>query len=115
GVFRWFTAGIPLALVTSLAVVCVLAWTRNFIGLRQSLEREMTVFFWKTLAASGLAALAVWGVRAVLPAPLTGFRNFIFLCETCGAGTFIFFATLFALGAVGFSQIPALWKRADSA
>ena len=115
GVFRWLTAGIPLALLTSLAAVCAVAWARNVGGIRQSLDRTVAAFFGKTLAAAALAALSVWGLRAALAAPQTGFGNFLFLLETCGAGTLVFFATLLALRAVELSQVPLLWKRADGA
>ncbi len=110
GIFRWFTAGIPLALLTSLAVVCTLAWVRSIAGLRQSLDRTMAGFLAKTLAASGLAALTVWGLRAALAAPQSGFGNFLFLLETCGAGTLVFFAALLAFRAVELSQVPSLWR-----
>jgi putative peptidoglycan lipid II flippase len=113
GVFRWLTAGIPLALATSLAVTCALAGIRNIGGIRQSLDRTAVAFFWKTMAATALAALCVWGLRSALAAPQTGLGNFIFLLETCSAGTLVFFATLLALGAIHLSQVALLWKRAD--
>jgi putative peptidoglycan lipid II flippase len=110
GVFRWFTDGIPLALVSSLAIGCALAWARNLGGLRDSLDRALGVFCLKTLAAAALAALTVWGVRTLLAAPQSGFANFVFLSETCGAGTIVFFATLLASRAVDLSQVRSLLK-----
>ena len=115
GVFRWTAAGIPLALASSLTVACMLALARNIGGVRTSLEKGLAVFFGKALVAAGLAALTVWGLRVILSAPHTAFGNFLFLCETCGAGTLVFFMTAIALRAIGLSQIPSLWRRADSA
>lgn len=113
GIFRWQTAGIPLALLTSLAVVSAVVWARDIGGMRQSLDRTLAAYFLKTLAAAALAALGVWGLCAATAAPRTNFGNFLFLCEACGAGTVAFFATLVALRALRLSQVSALWTRAE--
>ena len=113
GIFRWQTAGIPLALLTSLAVVSAVVWARDIGGMRQSLDRTLAAYFLKTLAAAALAALGVWGLCAATAAPRTNFGNFLFLCEACGAGTVAFCATLVALRALRLSQVSALWTRAE--
>jgi putative peptidoglycan lipid II flippase len=113
GVFRWLTAGIPLALLSSLVVVYAVIWVRNVGGLRQGLDRTLAAYFLKIIAGAGLAALLVWFLRGALAAPRTGLANSLFLCETCGAGTVVFLSALLALRAVKLSQIGSLWERAE--
>ncbi len=113
GVFHWFTAGIPLALLTSLAAACTLASVRNLGNLRESLSKALGEYSLKILLASGMAAVAVVALRAALAVPRTGVANFLFLCETCSAGTVAFAAVLLALGAVRISQIASLWKQGE--
>jgi putative peptidoglycan lipid II flippase len=113
GAFHWMVAGIPLAMLASLAVACGAAYGRNIGAIRESLNRTLLVYTLKILAGSGLAALLVWALRAATTAPRAGLENFIFLCEACGAGTFLFIATLLALRAVKLSQIASLWKQAE--
>ncbi|MGE5327321.1 MAG: murein biosynthesis integral membrane protein MurJ, partial [Deltaproteobacteria bacterium] len=110
GVFRWTAAGIPLALATSLTVACALALARNIGGIRTCLDKALAGFFARMLAASGLAALTVWGLRVTLPAPHTAIGNFLFLCETCGAGTLVFFAAAIALRSIELSQFASLLR-----
>lgn len=113
GVFGWQTAGIPLALLSSLVVVSGVALGRNVGEIRQSLDPSLAGYLLKALAATGLAALVAGGLIATLAAPRTGFQNFLFLCETCGAGTIVFFATLLSLRALKLSQISSLWERTE--
>jgi putative peptidoglycan lipid II flippase len=113
GVFGWPTAGIPLALLSSHIVVAGVAWGRNAGRIRETLDRPLASYGLKALAAAGLAALGVGALMATMAAPRTGFENFLFLCETCGAGTIVFFGTLFALRALKLSQIFSLWQGAE--
>jgi putative peptidoglycan lipid II flippase len=113
GVLRWQIAGIPLALLTSLGVVCAVVWIRDTGGMREGLDRALGAFSLKILVAAALTTACVWGLKGALAAPQTGFRNLVFLCEACGAGTMVSFVTLFALRALKPSQVLSLWKRAD--
>jgi putative peptidoglycan lipid II flippase len=114
GVFHWFAAGIPLAMLTSMSAACAVAYVRDLGNLRESLNRALGEYALKILLASGLAAVVAVALGGGLAAPRTGVANFLFLCETCGAGTFAFFAALLALRAVKFSQIVSLWRRTET-
>jgi putative peptidoglycan lipid II flippase len=113
-IFRWTTAGIPLALLTSLMVPCAMAYARNLGSVRESLDSSLAGYALKVLAASALATLPVWALRVGLAAPKTGVGNFIFLCEACGSGVAAFFAALLVLRVVKISQIGSLLKQAES-
>ncbi len=113
GVCHWTVAGIPLAMLTSLLGAAAFATWQNFGGFIEALGNKFSVYFLKVLAGAALAALVVWGLGAALPAPQSGFANFIFLCETCGAGIVAFFATLLLLRAFKLSQIASLWGQAE--
>lgn len=112
-VFHWPTAGIPLALLTSLAVCCSMAYARNMGDVRESLDRSLAAYALKILAASALTAVPVWVLRVSLTAPKAGIENFIFLCEACGAGVLTFFVILLVLRVVKLSQIGSLLKQAE--
>lgn len=112
-VFHWPTAGIPLALLTSLVACCSMAYARNMGSLRGSLDSSVAAYAFKVLAASALTALPVWVLRVSLAAPKAGVGNFIFLCEACGSGVLTFFVTLLLLRVVKLSQIGSLLKQAE--
>jgi hypothetical protein len=44
--------------------------------------------------------LAVWALRLWVAPPPSGFRNFVYLCELCGAGSVVYLAALAALRAL---------------
>jgi putative peptidoglycan lipid II flippase len=111
-IFHWTTAGIPLALLTSLVVPCAMAYARNLGSVRESLDSSLAAYSLKVLAASALATLPVWALRVSLAAPKAGIGNFIFLCGACGSGVLAFFATLLVLRVVKLSQIGSLLKQA---
>jgi hypothetical protein len=77
------------------------------------LDRTLGFFAAKNLVATLLAAFAIMGLRWVIHPPLTGFQNFIYLCELCGAGSVVFVATLAALRAFPISQLAALGPGAS--
>jgi putative peptidoglycan lipid II flippase len=112
GIFHWQAGGIPLGLLTSLAVTCGTAYGRNAAGVKQIVDRALATYFFKIMTGASLAALLVWALRARMAVPQTGLENFVFLVETCGAGTLVFFATLLALRAVRLSQVSSVWQRA---
>lgn len=112
--FHWTTAGIPLALLTSLVASCLMAHRRNLGSVKESLDSSLAAYAFKVLAASALAALPVWVLRVSLAAPKAGIGNFIFLCEACGSGVLAFFGTLLVLRVVKFSQIGSLLKKVES-
>ena len=113
GALRLGPRGIPLGLLTSLIATAVLSFRRNLAGLRTVLTRPMGIFAVKNLLGSGLAALAVWGLRSWVELPRTGFDNFLYLSKICGAGSVVFFATLAASRALEISQLSALWQQTE--
>ncbi len=114
GIFHWQAAGIPLALLTSLAAACGMAYGRNVGGLRQSLDRILAAYFLKILAGAAVSALLVWALRSEMVPPSSGGENFLFLFETCSAGTVAFIATLVSLRAIKISQVLSLWQHVES-
>ena len=115
GALRIGAIGIPLGLVTSLALTCGLAFHRNLAELKLAFDRSVAVFALKSLLGAGLAAGAVWGLRRWMAPPSTGLGNFAFLCAVCGAGSLIFFATLAATRAIPLSQLAATLRRPEAA
>jgi putative peptidoglycan lipid II flippase len=105
----WLGAkGIPLGSLTGVVLVSGLAIHRNLGDIHRVLDRTLGFFAGKTLVAMFLAALAIVGLRWVIHPPLSGFQNFIYLCELCGAGSVVYFATLAALRAFSVGQLAAL-------
>jgi peptidoglycan biosynthesis protein MviN/MurJ (putative lipid II flippase) len=115
GVAGFGARGIPLGLLTSLLVSCVLAFYRNVAGLREALDRTLGVFTSKILAGSGFAALSVWGLYVWIEAPRTTFGNFVYLCVLCGAGSAVFLGVLAASRAISVAQLLEVWQRAEEA
>jgi putative peptidoglycan lipid II flippase len=100
GVLRLGAKGIPLGLLTALTLTSALAIRRDLGGLRQSMDRAFSIFVAKNVLGGLLAALAVWGMRHWVQAPLTGFQNFVYLCELCGTGSAAYLSALAALRAL---------------
>lgn len=115
GVAHLGAVGIPLGLVTALGIVSLLAYARNWGNLRRAFDRQFALFSLKMLAGSVLAALVVEALRPRLPAPATGFANFVYLCELCGAGSLVFLGAIWALGAVEVRQLASLWQPREGA
>lgn len=100
GVLRLGAKGIPLGLLTALVLTSALAVRRDLGGLRQTMDRAFTTFVAKNVLGGLLAALAVWGMRHWVPAPLTGVQDFVYLCELCGTGSVVYLSALAALRAL---------------
>jgi putative peptidoglycan lipid II flippase len=113
GVLRLGAKGIPLGLLTALALTLGAAYWRNVAGLQQTLDRQLGLFAAKNLAGCALAALVVVVLGAILKAPLRGLQNLIYLCELCGAGSLAFVGMLTALCALRISQFSRLWQRTE--
>jgi len=105
--------GIPLGLLTSLLLTCVLAFCRNVAGLRDALDRTLAVFTAKNLAGSGLAALSVWGLHTWIEAPRTTLGIFVYLCLLCGSGSAVFLGALAASRAIPVAQLLGVWQGAE--
>ncbi len=104
GVLRMGPKGIPLAMVTSLALTATWAYRKNLCDLRSIVDHALRLFFAKNLLGAALAAASVAGLEFFFPAPATGLSNFSYLVATCSVGSGVFFATLFALKAISLSQ-----------
>jgi putative peptidoglycan lipid II flippase len=94
GLFRLGAKGIPLGLLSSLAVTSWLVFHRNLSDLCGALDRSLARFSSKVLAGALLTALAVWGLRWVAPVPASARGDFVYLCLLCGAGSLVFLAAL---------------------
>jgi len=81
-------------------IVCALSINRNLGDLRQALGWEEVRYASKNILGAVLTALAVWALRLWVAPPPSGFRNFVYLCELCGAGSVAYLAALAALRAL---------------
>lgn len=113
GALRMGARGMPLGLLTSLAVTLGLAYQRNLADLRRATGRPLGIFTAKNLFGSLLAAVVVWGLRSWVQPPQSDLGNFLYLCVLCGAGSLVFLGTLAASRAVQVSQLAALWQRTE--
>ena len=115
GLLQLGAKGIPLALLTSFILTLGLAVQRNLAEIRVFFDRSLGIFVAKNLFGSALAGLAVWGLRHWLEPPRTGFENFIYLCELCGAGSLVFFGALTASRTLPLSYLSQVWQSAEDA
>ncbi len=113
GLLHTGAVGIPLGMLTALAVVWGFAYTRNSGQLRRALDRPFAVFSLKMLAGSVLTALVLEALRAAIPAPQKTFGNFLYLCELCGAGSLVFSLVVLSLRAFNLRDLALLWRRAE--
>jgi putative peptidoglycan lipid II flippase len=111
GILHLGAKGIPLGMLTSVVVVCGVAWRRDLGNLRDAIDRPLGRFALKVMIGSGAAALAIWALRLWMAAPQTGLGNFVYLCITCGAGSVIYLLTLLMTGILSLSQLRGLWQR----
>jgi peptidoglycan biosynthesis protein MviN/MurJ (putative lipid II flippase) len=105
--------GIPLALLTASIVTHVLAYKRNLVELRSVFDGSLGWFALKNLMAAVFVALAILGLRSIIPYPQTGLANFMSVCILCSAGSLVFFATLAATRAVPLAQVIEELKRTE--
>ncbi len=110
-VLRAGAKGIPLGFLTGTLIACAYAIRRRLGDLDVTLNRVLGRFAWKNLVAAFTAALSVWALRFALPAPATGFQDFIFLCITCGLGSVVYIAMLAVQRALPMAQFAFLWSR----
>ena len=100
-----------MGLLTALVIVAGMAFRRNIGDLQRAFDRWLRSFMVKNLYAAGLAAVVVWALRWWLPPPPTGFQNFLYLCEVCGAGALIYLVILGIYRVIPIAQLAALWQR----
>jgi putative peptidoglycan lipid II flippase len=111
GVLRLGARGIPLGLLVASALVSALAIRRNLGDLRQALGWSEVHLASKNLLGAILTALAMWVLRLWVAPPHSGFQNFIYLCELCGAGSVAYLAALAALRVLPLAQETRIWPR----
>jgi peptidoglycan biosynthesis protein MviN/MurJ (putative lipid II flippase) len=111
GVLRWGAKGIPLGLLVASVLVSALSIRRNLGDLRQALGWSEVHLASKHLLGAILTALAVWALRLWVAPPHSGFQNFIYLCELCGAGSVAYLAALAALRVLPLTQETRIWLR----
>jgi putative peptidoglycan lipid II flippase len=111
GVLRWGAKGIPLGLLVASALVSTLAIRRNLGDVRQALGWAEVQLVSKNLLGATLTALAVWAFRLWVAPPPSGFKNFMYLCELCGAGSVAYLAALAALRVLPIAQETRIWPR----
>ena len=114
GLFRAGAIGIPLGLFTTELVTFGFVFQHDLAGIKNVLDRSLAVFAAKNLAAALLTAAVVWVLRFWLGLPQTGFANFVYLCELCGAGSLTFLGALAASRAITVSQFLTLWRDLES-
>jgi len=111
GAFRLGAKGIPLGLLTALVVVSGVAFRRNICDLQHALDRWLRSFMVKNLLAAVLAAVVVWALRWWLTPSPTGFGNFLYLCEVCGAGSLVYLVTLGIYKVIPLAQLATVWQQ----
>ena len=115
GVLRWGAKGIPLGLLVASTLVSALSIRRNLGNVRQALGWAEVHLASKNFLGAILTALAVWALRLWVTPPHSGFQNFIYLCELCGAGSVAYLAALAALRVFPIAQETKIWPRDDMA
>ncbi|HVB28941.1 MAG TPA: lipid II flippase MurJ [Terriglobia bacterium] len=115
GILHLGPKGIPLGMLTAVVFACGLAWRRDLGRLRDVFDPPLGRFALKVGLGSGLATLAIWGLRLGMAAPKTGLGNFVYLCIACGAGSAVYLLALMASGTWSLSQLRWLWQRPTGA
>ena len=114
GVLCLGAKGIPLGLLTALAVTLLFAYLRDLARLRQALNRYLGRFALKNLAACSLAALTIIALRAWIRAPATSLQNLVYLCELCGAASVVYLLVLSASRAIPLARLASVWQQHDT-
>lgn len=115
GLFHFGAKGIPLGFLTGQALTCALAYGRNLASFQEIVDHTLANFAGKTLAAGGLAAAGIVGLRVVYENPLTNTGNFVFLCVMCSVGGLVFFGCMALFGAVRKADFSILLRREGNA
>lgn len=110
-VFHLGAKGVPLGLLAALVITGVAAWVWNVAGIRGVFDRPLAVLAGKDLAALACAALAMWRISLLAPAPRGLAELVLFLGVICGMGGLIFLAAGLAFKAVSLSQIGRSLSR----
>lgn len=92
--FHMGAKGIPLALLSSLIVTCLVAFAENLADMRAVLDRALGVLAMKDLAAAALAGIAVFALRKYLHMPRSESNLLLFVCVECGIACAIFLAAM---------------------
>lgn len=100
--------GIPLALLTSAIVTCIVAYAQNLADLRQVCNRSLKVLAGKNLAAAVIAALLMWRLGVWLGPAHGSVRLALFLCETCVPGIVAFLLVMSLWEAMRVSRLPGV-------
>ena len=114
GVLRLGATGIPLGLLVAALFVSALSIQRNLGDLRQALGWAEVHLASKNLLGALVTALAVGALRLWVAPPHSGFQNFIYLCELCGAGSVVYLAALAALRVSPIAQATKIWPADDN-
>jgi putative peptidoglycan lipid II flippase len=105
--------GIPLGLITAHLVTIAVALIKNVAGLRSIFDRSLEQFAMKNAVGGAAAGLTMAGLRAWVAPPQATLHVLAYLCVVCGAGTFVFLASLAALGILPISEVIGFWRRAQ--
>ena len=103
--------GIPLGLLTSTLLTCVLVYRRNLSSWTEVLEAELGIFAAKNFLGAAFSGFTVWVLHMWIRPPSTALENFLYLCVLCGAGSVVFAGVLFASGAFTISQVASVWQQ----
>ncbi len=109
GILRMGAKGIPMGMLTGFFLASVLAIQRNVAGLRAVLDRSLIIFVGKNLLGGLLAALVVWVLRQWVRTPISTAQTFAYLCELCGVGSLIYFATVVGFKALPIRRLADIW------
>ncbi len=107
-VLGWGPKGIPLALLTSLAVTCATAYGKDFAGIRHTLGRRFASLAGKAAVAAVAAGLTLWWLSRWLSWPHHSITLLFFLSAVCGTGCAVYAALMTALGAFSLRQVLVL-------
>jgi hypothetical protein len=94
GLLQLGAKGIPLGLLSSLAVTSWLVFRRNLCDVRGALDRTLGRFSLKVLTGALITALVVWVLHTEVSTPASSEGDFAYLCFLCGAGSLAFLSTL---------------------
>lgn len=103
--------GIPLALLTSAIVACVVAYAQNLAGIREVCDHTLRVLAGKDLAAGLFAAIVMWRLSLWLHPAHGSVHLAFFLCEVCVAGFLVFLGVMAAWKAVPLSRLMEIWSE----
>ena len=104
-----------MGLLSSTLVTAWGAYHRNLCELRDVLDRSLALFTSKVLQAALFCAVVVGVMRVEIPAPSSGWGDFVYLCLLCGAGSAVFLGVLAASRAIPFARFREVWQSGENA